>query len=552
MANNEQQIDSSEINRTKTPSGNIIVNKASDIRTFFSPKRSKSPLKQRNLQTPKITQPLLRKAKKLRAKQHGHHASVSKRVNKENQNKKKRKKCESSLQVDCQSSISSSSASNWETQDSELSNCDSENLEDETAFLYQLATLIKPATEEQLFVTPIMSIEDKNVQHRDDMELSESDTEEGIMHPEKRMKAASSPKDNISLRDVISKIDQLSLEVSNLKKSDGILDLAEVKKSCVEATVESISDAFKLERQTNVEHSQMIKHGVLKAEIIAQVLDRIQHQLVDVTQRVENLELNNAKKAVVLTGLYLMNKNKEDNIVQLQTFFDNMCGIQIVVDDYFTMGLIEPKPIVIYLQTMEDRRLLMKYKNLLKGIKNEDNKPYFVNEYLPAANQEKKRRERDIIQTNKEKENNDPDKVEIVYGKGGIIIQGEVYKKRVTVPLPSDLIDLQPDEIANLMRMPITKGQQVVKDKSLFTAYTTSVNDVKKVREYYKMLKLIQPTARHIVCVYNITREPVYYNSDYVDDEEHGAGRLVLEMMKRQEIDNQVVFIARKYGGLTE
>ena len=122
--------------------------------------------------------------------------------------------------------------------------------------------------------------------------------------------------------------------------------------------------------------------------------------------------------------------------------------------------------------------------------------------------------------------------VEIAYFKGSMTVQGEVYRKRVNVPKPSDLINISAQDLSRILRLPDVKSEDIKLHDSIFTAYAVPVTTHQQIRDYYVKYKLIQPNARHIVCAYLLQGEPEYYNADYCDDEEHGAGRNLLELLK--------------------
>ena len=274
-------------------------------------------------------------------------------------------------------------------------------------------------------------------------------------------------------------------------------------------------------------------------------MDRFEVAMKDVTQRLDNLELNNAKRAVVLTG-YHTEGNRDEVLSQLYEFLSTQLHLSnITIDDFFTMGIVSPKPVVMYFQNMEDKRVIMQMKSCLKDSPTGNN--CFINDYLPASMQEKRRREKDIRTVNSKKQGEN--KVEIKKVKGQLSLQGNIYRKCVTTPLPSQLIQIEPQDITRILKIPTIRGQDVVKNGSIFSAYTACVSDHQEIRDLYIKLKLIQPDARHIVCAYYLPGEPEYNNCDYCDDEEHGAGRAVLELLKRQNLSNRTVFIARKYGG---
>ena len=98
--------------------------------------------------------------------------------------------------------------------------------------------------------------------------------------------------------------------------------------------------------------------------------------------------------------------------------------------------------------------------------------------------------------------------------------------------------------------MDIKRGTAIQEDRSVFTAYTARVTDHEQIQKYYIKLRMIQPTARHIVCAYWVKDAEICYQKDYHDDGEPGAGRQLLQLLKENLCEDTVVFVARKYGGI--
>ena len=98
--------------------------------------------------------------------------------------------------------------------------------------------------------------------------------------------------------------------------------------------------------------------------------------------------------------------------------------------------------------------------------------------------------------------------------------------------------------------MQISRGFEIQQDNSAFTAYTAKVDNTDDINQLYIKLRMMQPKARHIVCAYSINTENICESLNYFDDGQPGAGRQVVQVLKESAIQDSVVFIARKYGGI--
>ena len=64
-------------------------------------------------------------------------------------------------------------------------------------------------------------------------------------------------------------------------------------------------------------------------------------------------------------------------------------------------------------------------------------------------------------------------------------------------------------------------------------------------------MKIVYPGSRHIVCASNLPgADQPHYNKSYCDDGEPGAGKKILDLLVQSEIENRVIFVTRKYGGV--
>ena len=159
-------------------------------------------------------------------------------------------------------------------------------------------------------------------------------------------------------------------------------------------------------------------------------------EMEELKNRLENLEISGSKKAITLSGFEPLSSRKQDITRELENFFEDKLGLFLTIEDHFKMGTI----FVIYFQLIYDKRDAMRFKYSLKGIQNSKNKSLFINDYVPAVTQEKRRLEKQIIH---ESENKDPP-LEVKYVRGKLTIQGETYKPKISPPSPKDLVDIEP------------------------------------------------------------------------------------------------------------
>ena len=343
----------------------------------------------------------------------------------------------------------------------------------------------------------------------------------------------------------------LKQEFKNSRKSEKE-EKKQWKKECIEQAAEAVNviteDMDKELKEVKIE----LAHYMNRSEILAGICNGLHTEVQDLTQHIELLELNNSKQSVIMTGCTLDFDNKGENIEYLIGFFKQALQLDIGIEDYFHIGKSNPRPIVIEFETLEDKRAVMRSKSRLKSV-NTGRMRIFINDYVPLPIQEKRKRERKII-SDLEKDL-DPDDEEadagIAYTNAGLTINGVPYRKKITPPTPRELLDLEPEELKKVIKTQTKRGEAVVKDGSKFIGYMAPINSFQHIRNIYMKLKLIQPGARHIVCAYSFQDQaPMYATHNFHDDGEPGSGCALLDLMEKNGIENKVIFVVRKYGGI--
>ena len=331
-------------------------------------------------------------------------------------------------------------------------------------------------------------------------------------------------------RDLKQEIVKAGLLATQSKEEEEKQDLNAVVKDALKAETGEI-DTFKHKAAVNA----------VKVGAITDICDKMSVQINDLDQRIENLELGNSKRMVIITGLKSV--EKKYMFEYLHGFFNDILETSVTVDDFFFVGSSEPRAIVVSFASASEKRKVMRVKSMLKDV--QDTK-IFINNYTPAAVQDRKRHERDVAEIGKDVFGEE----KVTYTRAGLTINGKPYRKLVSPPTPREQIEIEPERMEKLLRKSMQRGDEITKEFSTFVGYTASVKTHQDVRDLYIKMKAIHPGARHIVCSYWVDYELQYQALDYHDDEEAGAGRYLMDLLKVNEMRNRVIFVARRYGGV--
>ena len=550
---------SSDEDRNRTPSGTYINTKVSDIRNYFdqSAESLKSQamsdssqlsvnatLKSSNTHQCTSDSQVEMKSKPSATLNKGRHTSVSTDENKIDH-------------VDSDFSASKGTDQEGWADNSSLESDTNNTLlntvkklkksddDKETEFLHTLAAMLP--TKEASFEE-----EEDNLNHSKESNTAISKSEQGEieMEFEQQIGDQEASPQSINIHSVMEMFRELKRD-READKQELKQTLKEITTSCINAAKRQAKSSVRQETTKIHQVEAEMAYYKLKSETLMEVCQRLNDEVSDLTSRVENLEFNSTKKKLLLSGLKIdSNLKKWQNILDINSFLSQYLEIEVIIDDYFSLGELEQRQTVLIFQSIEERRQVYRFKSLLKGVTHQG-KEVFINEYLPPTALDRKRRERDIFNMYE----NQPDVV--TYGRGGLCVNGQLYKKKIHPPTPKELINMTALELDTVLKIETKRSPKILMDKSAFVGYCASVDSYEDIQKVYKKIRMVQPDAKHIVCAYQMKEEsnpdsPSHepcYQMDYYDDGEPSAGRLLLDLLVEENIQQKVVFVARIYGG---
>ena len=282
-----------------------------------------------------------------------------------------------------------------------------------------------------------------------------------------------------------------------------------------------------------------------KTDMMSGVIQKMSKTMSRLEDRVTKLESKDKKPSVTVAGMQV-STDKEEAKAQVKDFMYKNLETDVEIEDVYHVGDANPKLLVAVLQSAEDKAEILKNKTKLKDVVNENGKKFYVSDYLTPEINEKRIRQRQIYQDNKR---NTASQVEMAFFRGGLKIQNETYKSKVVVPEPADILNLQPEEFDQIMKIKIPPGQKVVEGNNALIGFSIPVKTHSEINKAYIKMKLKFPQATHIVCSFQIPGIETYFCSDYCDDGDTGAGRKILDMMVRNKITSRAIFVIRITDG---
>ena len=423
----------------------------------------------------------------------------------------------------------------------------------ETQFIMQLASMLKEAPdinqkkEDQTPVVDGYKAEDEHSQSDSDHSSKSQNTSMASTTPNEMEVEREDNPQSINLANVMEMFREIKNDIAAARKESK----QHIKKEIKEVKKQSVQDIKKLLDKHELQQVKSVKaeldYWKIRSETLSEVCNRMSGEIADLTTRIDNLEMNNAKKMVIISGLS-MDKitDKKDGLFFLNNFLDQAIQVQVRIDDYFMLGSGSVKSVVLIFQTIEDKLMVLHYKSLLNETNYPGGKNIYINDYLPPTALDKRRREQDIV--------NSENKQAISYTKSGLCVNGRPYRKQVTPPTPRELINILPADLTRILTLPTRRSHEIIQEDSIFVAYSAKVQNHQQVKDLYLKIKMIQPNAKHVVCAYVLPEEAddqeKCFNMDYHDDGEANAGRLLLDLLINNKQNGVAVFVARKYGSI--
>ena len=105
-------------------------------------------------------------------------------------------------------------------------------------------------------------------------------------------------------------------------------ELQDFKQECVASISSSINDSLQHEAVKIQQIERTGNENRRKTQVLTQVCNRMNSDYKDIEQRLENLELNNSKKMIVVTGLQSSHVDRKEFIPFLNLFFLENLGIE--------------------------------------------------------------------------------------------------------------------------------------------------------------------------------------------------------------------------------
>ena len=179
-----------------------------------------------------------------------------------------------------------------------------------------------------------------------------------------------------------------------------------------------------------------------------------------------------------------------------------------------------------------------------KNVKNEGNKPYFINTQIPEHWAEENREWREQIRKAKAMAEKEGQEVNIEVKQKVVYVNKSPVRKFLQVPKAKDLfVDAAEQEKIDKIKM--TCSDVFSKKGSSFTTFAVKCSSMTEIRRAYTRMKQTFPDASSIMAAYRICN-----GEGYQDDQEYGASSRMAQILANNDIQNIAIFITRYFDGI--
>ena len=281
-----------------------------------------------------------------------------------------------------------------------------------------------------------------------------------------------------------------------------------------------------------------------RIKIMADIIVRQDQRIYELEEKLLMMQSRSMKNNIIVSGIQEKKGEKCDQVTK--AFIQGKLKVEDPkIDVSHRIGTGNNRPIVVRFPNVAEKAKIFSNISNLKGVKNEQQKSYRIDNQLPEELSERRRimamHHRDV----KGKQQED----RFAMSKGVLMIDGSPYRKEVRPPNPADLMFASKALIARSNQIVLHESKTVTERGSTFIAYMAEAQSMDDIRAAYIKMRRMHGQATHVSCAYRLTQCIGPINQDAVDDGEHGAARNLLHYLKAQDLFNTVIFVVRYYGG---
>ena len=204
-----------------------------------------------------------------------------------------------------------------------------DNSDSEIEFLHQLAKVLPTATEDELFTS--LSVTKEELSNKKTT-TKQMDTIRKELQMDIETNTTADP-ETMQVSSVIAMFNQLKEKIDT-ESSTQKANLEKFKQECIKDVTEAVEKLQKNETEEVLKLKAQVAKLTHKNEVLTEVCNRMHFEVGDLVQRMDNLELNNSKKSVIISGYSPLATNKTEAIAEIKNFLEEILGFDVLIDDF--------------------------------------------------------------------------------------------------------------------------------------------------------------------------------------------------------------------------
>ena len=340
-----------------------------------------------------------------------------------------------------------------------------------------------------------------------------------------------------TLKEVLCAINQLHVKIEELGLVKKDIDNLDDRLTNVEDSVDHCTGVI-----STIKHDQ--EDMAKDISLLKSIIVRQQAEINSLQSQTADLQARSMRNNLLFHGLLEV---KDENCEMLVRRELEKHGIKehIHIERIHRLGVMNPnadnpRPIVAKFPDHDFNVILEHAKKFPRD------KGFFITRQFPQEFREKRSKMRSTVEEYKAKDNTCKTKIT---HDGKLYVNGNLHKTRFVKPSVQATLALSPSDIQNLTgKYQFAQGKQIFEGGSSFSAAAIHVKNINEAREAYQafLLKPACLAARHNIGVYRVF-SPVTSKTEeeWEDDHDHGAGRVLKDILHKKNITNVALFVRR-------
>ena len=349
-------------------------------------------------------------------------------------------------------------------------------------------------------------------------------------------------------------------EITVQKIWDVLLQITNVLEEMKEDISAAKGNSFPLESSTQNSLGQrlnsvesLLEKTSTRLDLVGNFVIRQEEKYEALHSEVKSSKRNKMRPNLVVRGLVeTLNEDDEDRSKGVASFFKDQMEIEDEIPIKKSQRLGKPgsnkdRPMLIKLKDQQHKSIIFKSVSNLKGKRNVKRRLFNVDDDRDAEQSEPRNYYRDLKRENDALD--EDDRIQLKMVKGQIMANNQIIKSEILDPNAARVLSADEAEMESIKATKLIRCEEFSEKGSDYLAYVQRAKSIKEVQKGMYKMRVKFADATHISMGYRLEQPKGPFQQGYFDDQEHGAGRSILQAIKDRAMTSVAVYIVRFFGG---